>query len=316
MKFYYGINGDYSDISSDMVDRFKTNNIYNLRATNDEMRFRLFVTDPCPGILKHILAIDNNGNKHIYPTGEKITVHDEYIFDILDCRKWWNAYGKYFYPEEEQLKSLNQRFKLFNGSFDEEYEEQLMTMKFLNRDAKVLELGSNIGRNTLTIATILNDINNLVTLESSKIICNCLRYNCDVNNLHVQIENKALSYRKLIQKDWDTIPSDTVLDGYTSVDTITFEELEEKYKIKFDTIVADCEGALYYILLDRPSILDNINTLLLENDYSNVEHKNYVEKLLSEKGFNKIYTKECNIELCLEKFPDCAKEFYTVWKKN
>ena len=160
--------------------------------------------------------------------------------------------------------------KLFNGSFDEEYEEQLMTMKFLNRDAKVLELGSNIGRNTLTIATILNDINNLVTLESSKIICNCLRYNCDVNNLHVQIENKALSYRKLIQKDWDTIPSDTVLDGYTSVDTITFEELEEKYKIKFDTIVAILEK--YINIFDTK--LQLLNNYTREPNINNSETLN------------------------------------------
>lgn len=315
MKFYYGINGYYSDITSDMEERFKTNDIYNLRGTNDEMRFRIFVTDPCPGVLKHILAIDNNGNKHIYPTGEKITVHDDYIYDILDIRKWWNVYGKYFYPEEEQLKSLNNKLKLYNGTFDEEYEEQLLTLKFLDRDAKVLELGSNIGRNTITIATILNDISNLVTLEPSKIICNCLRYNCDTNNLYVNIENKALSYRKLIQRDWTTIPSDILLDGYNEVDTITFEELEEKYKIKFNTIVADCEGALYYILVDRPNILNNINTLILENDYDNVEHKYYVEKLLKEKGFKKVYSKECKLEICLEKFPECVEDFYTVWKK-
>lgn len=315
MKFYYGINGDYSDITSDMVDRFKTNNIYNLRATNDEMRFRIFVTDPCPGVLKHILAIDNKGNKHIYSSGEKISVNDDYIFDILDTRKWWRSYGKYFYPEEEQLKSLNQKLKLYNGTFEEEQEEQLMTLKFLNKDAKVLELGSNIGRNTITIATIINDINNLVTLEPSKIICNCLRYNCDINNLHVNIENKALSYRKLIQKDWDTIPSDITLEGYDEVDTITFEDLEEKYKIKFDTIIADCEGALFYILKDRPNILNNINTLILENDYVDINHKNYVEDLLKNKGFTKVYKKECDLQICLEKFPECAKEFYTVWKK-
>jgi FkbM family methyltransferase len=318
MKFYYGTKGNYCDITNELNNRFKNNNnnVFSFPNIDDETRFRIFLQDTSPGFLKHILAVDNNGNKYLYASGEGFTLHDEYIFDKLEPRKWWNAYGKYFYPEEEALKNLQNKLKITNGNFQEEYEEQLMTLKFLKTDSKVLELGSNIGRNTLVIGTILDNIENFVTLESSKHINNQLRYNCDINNLHINIENKALSYRNLIQNGWDTIPSDELLEGYNRVDIINYEDLEKKYNIKFDTIIADCEGALYYVFLDNPSILNNIHTLIMENDYKIPEHKTYVENLLIEKGFTKIYTKECNLEICLQKFPHCANDFFVVWRKN
>jgi hypothetical protein len=82
------------------------------------------------------------------------------------------------------------------------------------------------------------------------------------------VENSALSKRPLIQKDWDTIVSDVVLEGYKKVNTITLEELHYKYKIEFDTLILDCEGAFYYILLDMPEILNNIKLIIVENDYT------------------------------------------------
>ena len=65
-----------------------------------------------------------------------------------------------------------------------------------------------------------------------------------------------------LQKDWNTIPSDTVLPGYKEVNTITYTDLVKKYNINFDTLVIDCEGAFYYILQDMPETLNNIKLLL------------------------------------------------------
>jgi len=80
--------------------------------------------------------------------------------------------------------------------------------------------------------------------------------------------------RKLIQKEWDTIVSDELLDGYKPVKTITFEELHEKCNIKFDTLVLDCEGAFYYILMDMPELLKNVQMIIMENDYWELEKRN------------------------------------------
>jgi len=104
----------------------------------------------------------------------------------------------------------------------------------------------------------------LVTLESNADIARQLIENRNLNNLNFHIENSALSSRKLIQRGWDTIPSDILQEGFQWVNTLTFNEIQTKYNITFDTLVLDCEGAFYYILLDTPEILDNVNLIIME----------------------------------------------------
>ena len=87
------------------------------------------------------------------------------------------------------------------------------------------------------------------------------------------IESSALSQRKLIQKDWETKPSETLEPNFKWVNTIRLEQLKTKYNIKFDTLVLNCEGAFYYILMGMPEILDNINLTIMENDYHILEQK-------------------------------------------
>jgi hypothetical protein len=86
----------------------------------------------------------------------------------------------------------------------------------------------------------------------------------------------------------------------------------EKYNINFDTLVLDCEGAFYYILMDMPEILNNIKLILVENDYLDVNHKKYVDKVLIDNNFTRIYKESCN---CWgdELYPD---NFYEVWAKK
>ena len=165
--------------------------------------------------------------------------------------------GLYFINEicfpstkNKKLISIHNKLTLKYGSFDEELPEQLMVVKYIKGNEKVLEIGSNIGRNTLIIAYILNSNNNsdFVSLECDKETVKKLEENKNLNNLNFYIEPCALSKRNLIQKGWDTIESDILLDGYTSVDTISFNELNKKYNINFDTLVLDCEGAMSYYL--------------------------------------------------------------------
>lgn len=112
-----------------------------------------------------------------------------------------------------------------------------------------------------------------MTLESDKNIAKLLEENRDLNNFNFHIESSALSKRKLIQRGWDTLPSDVLIDGFNWVNTITLNELKQKYNIDFDTLVLDCEGAFYYILMDMPEMLDNINLIIMENDYYDISKK-------------------------------------------
>ena len=148
-----------------------------------------------------------------------------------------------------------------------------------------MEIGGNIGRNSLVIASLLEEQSNLVTLESSTEIARQLTENRRLNNMNFHIESSALSKRRLIQKGWDTKPSEILEPGHNWVNTITLDELRSKYDIQFDTLVLDCEGAFYYILKDTPDILDNINLIIMENDYKVIEQKQYIDTILRDNSF-------------------------------
>ena len=101
-----------------------------------------------------------------------------------------------------------------------------------------------------------------IILESDKRSgLKCLE-NIKINNFKSKLELSALSKRKLIQKEWITKPSNEVLKGWKEVKTIDYEKLNEKYKIKFNVLIIDCEGTFYYILQDIPEILDGIELIL------------------------------------------------------
>jgi len=100
-----------------------------------------------------------------------------------------------------------------------------------------------------------------------------------------------------------------LLTEYKNVNIITYSNLCEKYKINFDTLIIDCEGAFYYILLDMPEILENINLVIIENDFNDINDKIFVDSLFKKNGLKVEYTES----LYLNRL--CGNNFYEVWKK-
>ena len=201
-----------------------------------------------------------------------------------------------------------------NNTFLDELPEQKISVRYLTGNEKVLEIGGYIGRNTIVIGHILNQKNNsnFVCLESSPQFMPYLTDNIEKNNIQCHIENSALSKRKLIQQGIDTYvvsPDTPTPADYYKINTITYEELLQKYQINFDTLVLDCEGAFYYILLDMPEILTNIRLIIMENDYKNIDHKYYIDDVLKNNGFYVDYVEKGGWQPCY----DC---FYEVWKKH
>uniref|UniRef100_A0A6C0J303 Methyltransferase FkbM domain-containing protein n=1 Tax=viral metagenome TaxID=1070528 RepID=A0A6C0J303_9ZZZZ len=292
MKIFYGIENNKLDVTEICNKLLKKNDIITIPKGDGNRAY--YFTDKNPGLLKsifiHINDIETKYNDLVEIEINTLTNEVIEKIDNIDFK----------------LQSIHKRYRLDFGSFQEELPEQKMAVKFLTGNEKVLEIGGNIGRNTIVIADILNT-NNFVTLESDSDIANQLKHNRDINNMSFIVEESALSKRKLIQKVWETIPSDELLPGYKIVNTITWQELNNKYNIIFDTLVLDCEGAFYYILQDMPEVLDNINLIIMENDYHNIEHKKYIDNVLKNKGFNVVYS-EAGGWGC------CYNNFFEVWK--
>ena len=159
----------------------------------------------------------------------------------------------------DKLADLHSKLKLNYGNFSEEYPEQEMAAMYIKPDDIVLELGGNIGRNSCIIASLLNDSKHLVVFESDVTVAQYLKENRDLNNLNFHIEDCAISKCDLYQNGINTVPVNYIINhphfvNWTKIKTATWSDIKNKYNnMIFDTLVADCEGALYYILRDQPT---------------------------------------------------------------
>ena len=296
MKIYYGIPTLLVDIT-DICKTTMHDNIIIIPSDDTCRAARL--SDPFYGMVKQIM-IEHNGLLTAYD--QSVMIRIDMQTNIVTTINDTEMIGK--------LESIQSSLQLWYGSFYEELPEQKMATRFLTGMEKVLEIGGNIGRNSVIIARILQQCNNtnLVTLESHPLYASQLTHNRDINQLQFHIENAALSNRKLIQKDWDTKPSETLEEGYSWVHTITLDALQNKYNIQFDTLVLDCEGAFYYILLDMPEILEHITLIIMENDYHDFSHKQYVDDILRKNQFTLQYFEQGG-------WGPCSANFFEVWKK-
>lgn len=309
----YGILNNHIDVTEICLTKMCKKNIIFI-PSGDDIR-SIFFTDPLPNILKYIFVYDNlnligtyNDEVDIFIDMKNNQIYTEKIPDHIKKNFIETEYNEYAY---KRLKEIHNNLKIEHGSFNDEYIEQMMVARYLTGNEKILEIGGNIGRNSLVIAYILNhnNNNNLVTLESDQDIAKQLISNKKLNNLDFYIEASALSKRNLIQKDWTTMESDTIPYSYKKVNIISWEELNNKYKIDFDTLILDCEGAFYFILMDFPEILNNIKLIIMENDYPELEKKQYVDKILLENNFKIIYTKNGG-------WGPCRNNFYEIWIKT
>lgn len=303
LKVLYGTKGHYLDITS-KLKYFGENNT-TVIPENDVFRKNFFrVKDPAPGVLKHIKLIINGK--------EEILAHDTYreldssLFTNLNVSRdnWYESSDD---VPEFLIKKFHNKLKLKYGNWSGELPEQLLSLRYISGDMKVLELGGNIGRNSMIIASLLKNEKNLVTIEPNLSIFKQLEENKNINNLCFNIEERAVSKRKLWSKKWNTF--DTEVPGSKEVKTISFDDLEKKYNLVFDTLVVDCEGALYYILKDDPTILKNINLIIIENDFSDIKHKEYVDMLFNKNNLKRTFFEGGG-------WGPCRNCFYEVWKKE
>jgi FkbM family methyltransferase len=288
MKIYYGIPNFLVDVTQ-ICQSLKRHNIIII-PDGDHNRALLF-KDHLPGTEKYIYTETSSGMTQYDQTMLLHIEEDHITTTSVDTR----------------LKDIHSTLILNHGTFDEEIPEQKMSIRYLTGKESVLEIGGNIGRNSLMIASLLKNINQLVVLESNGDIFTQLTENKNLNSLQFFIENTALSKRKLIQQGWETKPSMVLSDGYDWVNTITFDQLQEKY-MTFDTLILDCEGAFYYILMDMPEILKNINLIIMENDYGEEQHKKDIDSVLYKNNFINIYVESGG-------WGPCKNNFFEVWQK-
>jgi len=168
-----------------------------------------------------------------------------------------------------------------------EYPEQFLAYNFINYDACVLELGARFGSVSCVINKKLMYKTNQVSVEPDSNIWNVLDFNIKTNNCNIFVHKGIVS----------TSPKNLILDGYssftipsesTSLNYISVEDLQLKYNLVFDTLVADCEGFLEIFFDEHPFLYDQLNTIIFEADSEDRCNYDKIRRNLKEHGFYNI----------------------------
>jgi hypothetical protein len=187
------------------------------------------------------------------------------------------------------------------SSRDTERVEQETCDKFINSDDVVLELGSRYGTLSCLLAkkskflvTLDPDLEAVETCKK-----NMERHNVKFESLHgiISIESQKLiesgGYGNYTEKGESDIPNFNIKD------------IEERYDVKFNTLVADCEGCIESVINEND--IANIRKIFFETDRHDSCNYEEVFKLLRNSGFENTHVSE---------YPGIINVTYQVWIKR
>jgi len=170
LTILYGTKENRREVTYICLTQLNKNNIITIPA-GDIARSSYF-GDHLVGIVKKVFIILNgNETEHIQNYSITINLGDYTLSTPMNL----NAI-------DEKLNNIHRNLKIKHGSLRDEFPEQKMAVSYLTGNEKVLEIGGNIGRNSLVIASIVNN-NNFVSLETDSKIAKQLEENRDLNNL-------------------------------------------------------------------------------------------------------------------------------------
>ena len=281
MKLKYGIKTNCIDITSVCFEQLYSNGVITIPAKNENCD--AIFGDPIFGIKKKIFKTDDDDTiLEEFDDLHPIKVYVQEISNIID--------------------QIYNSMTINYGKMETEKKMHIVCANNLLGNEKILEIGGNIGRTSLLIAYILNKYNvdnnlnnqlNLVTMECDINIANKLEENRNNNNFNFYIEKSALSNKEICETN----------------NTITYDQLKNKYSINFDTLIIDCDGTFYNILYDIPEILDGIKLIIMKNDYDTLNKKIYIDNKLLQYNFETIFSQRGG-------WGACCNNFYEVWKKK
>lgn len=275
MKFYYGYNYNYKDITDIIYNKLLNNNVVNIPPSDNE-RPILFQGDPYPNIVKHLYVEDTNEvfeKKYSLIVGpdRELFLDVNYPLEIqypYNNRKWWHSEGKYVCNPYERIKGLQCRIKLEYSSFDDNQYERDTIVQFINENDNVIEVNGENGRNSIILATIIYDLNNFVSLEENYHKCNQVRKNIYNNSYNFNLYNMYI-------------------DSYLNLPENKHKEHHQ------NTLVAFKEDELYTLFNRIPSffnIFNKVRKIITNCHYSQLEFDIFVSNFLVGNGFICIYT--------------------------
>lgn len=176
---------------------------------------------------------------------------------------------------------------------DYERDEQLLVARYLNSNDIVLELGARYGSVSCIINKLLDNKLNQVSVEPDSTVWEALEKNKKINNCSFNIFKGIISKKKYELKlngYGSTVDINNCINNMVSIKTqnISLEDLENKFNIKFNVLVADCEGFLETFLNENPNLYTQLYKIIFECDRSDICNYNKIKLKLIENNFKLI----------------------------
>jgi len=202
-----------------------------------------------------------------------------------------------FYDSDNNLIDISRFERPENIVYDEngiqidtsnaEYPEQCLSHAYVESTSTVLELGARYGSVSCVINKKLQDKTKQVSVEPDSSVWDALEKNIEANgcsvNIHKGFVSKASRELVLMGYASTTIPSNN-----TSNLSLSVEDLQNKYNLTFDTLIADCEGFLETFFEEHPFMYDQLRTVIFEADFPNKCNYPKIRAALKEHRFSEI----------------------------
>jgi FkbM family methyltransferase len=172
--------------------------------------------------------------------------------------------------------------------------EQYLTEKYIGENDIVLELGARYGTVSKVINNKLMNKKNHVAVEPDDRVWSALERNRDFNNCEFFIVKGFISKQKFSLTNMDNYyrgyGSTAIQNTDSHIPSYTLNEIKNKYELKFNTLVADCEGFLEIFFDENPELYQQLHLIIFETDYEAKCDYNKIRNNLKLNGFNQIET--------------------------
>lgn len=167
--------------------------------------------------------------------------------------------------------------------------EQELAKRYINKDDIVLELGARYGSVSCIINSKLSDKKNHVCVEPDSRVWNVLEKNKILNHCEFNIVNGFIGKHKMSLTNLDVYyggyASTFIYDETSNIPLYSLNEIKDKYNLKFNVLVADCEGYLEVFLDENPQLYEELRLILFEEDYPEKCNYKKIRDSLIKHGF-------------------------------
>lgn len=169
-----------------------------------------------------------------------------------------------------------------------EREEQYVAHDFIEPNSTVLELGGRYGMVSAVINHKLEKPTHHVVVEPDNTVLSSLKQNKQSHQCHFRIVHGIVSNKPqfLSQNGYATQTTTKRVSDASPVQLFSIEDIQKKYKLHFDTLVADCEGCLgTFIEENKHFVIHQLKYIMFEADMPKLCDYSKIRRLLHKAGF-------------------------------